>query len=44
MFCSNCGKEIQNGKTYFKGHTSNYILVKYETDEDLENTLKIVKM
>lgn len=35
---------IENDKKYFKGHTQNYILVKYETDENLENTLKTVKI
>ena len=37
-------KEIDNGETYYKGHTQNYILVKYRTDENLENTLKQVKI
>ena len=37
-------KEVKDGITYFKGHTRNYILVKYKTDEELENTLKIVKV
>ncbi len=37
-------KEIENGITYFRGHTQNYILVKYKTDENLENTLKNVKI
>lgn len=37
-------KEIENGKTYCKGHTQNYILVKYETNEDLENTFKEVEV
>ena len=41
------GKEVEvlfeekEGK-YFKGHTSNYMLVKYKTDENLENCLKVV--
>ena len=35
---------IEEKKKYFKGHTQNYILVKYETDENLENTLKTVKI
>ena len=35
---------IEEKKKYFKGHTQNYILVKYETDENLENTLKSVKI
>ena len=29
---------------YFKGHTQNYILVKYKTNEDLENKLKTVQV
>ena len=37
-------KEIENGDTYFKGHTQNYILVKYKTSEELENTLKNVEV
>ena len=42
------GKEVEvlfeerEGK-YFKGHTQNYIVVKYETDEELENKMKKVK-
>ena len=35
---------VEEDKKYFKGHTQNYILVKYETDENLENTLKSVKI
>jgi len=27
-----------------KGHTQNYILVKYRTSEELENTLKVVEV
>ena len=37
-------KEVDNGITYFKGHTKNYILVKYMTDQELEDTLKMVKV
>ena len=37
-------KEIDNGVTYYKGHTQNYILIKYKTDENLENTLKEVNI
>lgn len=37
-------KEVNNGVTYYKGHTQNYILIKYRTDENLENTLKEVKI
>ena len=36
-------REVIDGNTYFKGHTKNYILVKYKTDENLENMLKVVK-
>ena len=35
-------KEIENDIYYYKGHTQNYILVKYKTNENLENTLKNV--
>jgi len=37
-------KEIKNGVTYYKGHTQNYILVKYKTTEELENIFKEVKL
>ena len=37
-------KEVEDGTTYFRGHTQNYVLVKYKTDENLENTLKNVKV
>ena len=37
-------KEVEDGITYFRGHTQNYILVKYKTDENLENTLINVKI
>ena len=37
-------KEIRDGVTYYKGHTQNYILVKYKTKEDLENKLKVVEI
>ena len=37
-------KEVDDGVTYYKGHTQNYILIKYKTDENLENTLKIIKV
>ena len=37
-------KEVDNGVTYYKGHTQNYILIKYKTDENLENTLKEIKI
>lgn len=35
--------EEQEGE-YYKGHTQNYILVKYKTKENLENKLKCVKI
>lgn len=35
--------EEKEGK-YIKGHTPNYILVKYETNENLENAIKKVKI
>lgn len=35
--------EERKGK-YYKGHTQNYILVKYKTKEDLENKLKVVEI
>ena len=35
--------EEREGK-YYKGHTANYIMVKYKTDEELENCLKVVKV
>ena len=43
------GKEVEvlfeeREGTYYKGHTSNYIMVKYETDEKLENCIKTVKV
>ena len=37
-------KEVEDGIKYFRGHTQNYVLVKYKTDENLENTLKKVKI
>ena len=30
--------------TYYKGHTSNYIMVKYKTNEELENCIRNVKV
>ena len=43
------GKEVEvlfedREKEYYKGHTQNYILVKYKTAEELENTIKTVKV
>lgn len=37
-------KEVQGENTYYSGHTQNYILVKYKTDQELENTFKEVKI
>ena len=37
-------KEILDGVTYYKGHTQNYILVKYKTQEELENNLRAVEI
>ena len=37
-------KEVEDGISYFRGHTQNYVLVKYKTDENLENTLKLIKI
>ena len=43
------GKEVEvlfeeNEDGYYKGHTQNYILVKYKTIDNLENKLKYVKV
>lgn len=35
---------VEAGKTYRKGHTTNYIVVKVETEEDWENEIKKVKI
>ena len=37
-------KEVEDGESYYRGHTQNYILVKYKTNENLENTLKLIKI
>ena len=37
-------KEIENDIYYYKGHTQNYILVRYKTTDNLENTIKNVKI
>ena len=37
-------KEIHDEVTYYKGHTQNYILVKYKTYEELENNLRMVEI
>ena len=43
------GKEVEvlfeeNEDVYYKGHTQNYVLVKYKTNDNLENKLKYVKV
>ena len=46
------GKEVdvlfeepqEAGKRYFKGHTTNYLVVKVETEENLENEIRKVKV
>lgn len=35
---------VEVGRTYRKGHTTNYIVVKVETEEDWENEIKKVKI
>ena len=35
---------IENGKRYIKGHTTNYMVVKLETNENLDNTIRKVKI
>ena len=35
---------IENGKKYLKGHTTNYLVVKLETNEELENKIRSVKI
>ena len=35
---------VENGKRYMKGHTTNYRVVKLETNENLENKMKNVKI
>ena len=35
---------IENRKRYIKGHTTNYLVVKLETDENLENQIQKVKI
>ena len=37
-------KEVKEGVAYYKGHTQNYIMVKYETSEELENSIKNVEV
>ena len=35
---------IENGVRYMKGHTTNYRVVNVETNENLENQMKSVKI
>lgn len=35
---------VEAGKRYFKGHTTNYLVVKVETEENLENEIRKVKV
>ena len=35
---------IENGKRYMKGHTTNYMVVNVQTNENLENKIKNVKV
>lgn len=35
---------IENGKRYMKGHTTNYMVVKLETNENLDNVIEKVKI
>ena len=35
---------LENGKRYMKGHTTNYLVVKVETNDNLENEIKKVKI
>ena len=35
---------IENGKRYMKSHTTNYMVVKVQTNENLENKIKNVKI
>ena len=35
---------IEDGKRYFKGHTTNYMVVKIKTNENIENKIKTVKI
>ena len=37
-------KQVENDVAYFKGHTANYVLVKYKTGENLENVIKEVEV
>ena len=35
---------MENGRRFMKGHTTNYLVVKLETEENLDNVLKKVKI
>ena len=35
---------MENGKRFMKGHTTNYLVVKMETEEELENRLEKVRV
>ena len=35
---------VEESRIYRKGHTTNYIVVKIETEEDWENEIKKVKI
>ncbi len=35
---------VENGKRFMKGHATNYLVVKLETEENLDNVLKKVKI
>ena len=35
---------MENGKRFMKGHTTNYLMVKLETEENLDNVLKRVRI
>ena len=35
---------MENGKSFMKGHTTNYLVVKMETEENLDNVLKRVRI
>ena len=37
-------EEKKDNEIFYKGHTSNYILVKYKTTENLENQIRKVKI
>ena len=35
---------IEDGKRYFKGHTTNYMVVKKQTNKNIENQIEKVKI